>query len=80
MKYLFMMGALCVLCFVDIDECKEGTANCEQVCENRNGSFVCSCYDGYTLNTDDKTCNISKSRVVGSSIQADIYSTTGRNK
>jgi fibulin 1/2 len=31
----------------DIDECQEGTHNCEQKCTNTVGGFECSCHDGY---------------------------------
>ena len=47
--------------YSDIDECAEGTAHCEQTCINTNGSFECTCVDGYTLNKgDNKTCSISE--------------------
>ena len=51
----------CVVRSADIDECVERTAGCEQSCENSNGSFVCSCSGGYTLNQDNATCTIGKS-------------------
>ncbi|XP_013402401.2 LOW QUALITY PROTEIN: uncharacterized protein LOC106168022 [Lingula anatina] len=38
---------------VDIDECAMGsnvTNNCEQLCENTEGSYTCTCYDGYRSN------------------------------
>ena len=54
------------ICSSDIDECAEGTSHCEQICTNTNGSFVCSCFDGFLLNmVDNKTCNISKSPDIG---------------
>ncbi|KAM7538217.1 hypothetical protein Aperf_G00000076045 [Anoplocephala perfoliata] len=34
-------------CEQDIDECAEGTHDCEQKCVNNHGSFECACYDGY---------------------------------
>lgn len=33
---------------VDFDECSSW-GYCDQKCENQEGGFVCSCYDGYTL-------------------------------
>ena len=45
----------------DIDECVERTAGCEQTCVNSNGSFVCSCADGYDMNQDNATCTIGTS-------------------
>ena len=49
-------------CFtsIDVDECAEGSSGCEQLCINTNGSFSCSCYGGYELNSDNKTCSQSK--------------------
>ena len=52
-------------CVADIDECDEGTSGCEQQCTNAKGSFGCSCFDGYKLNTDNKTCIIGKSSGFG---------------
>ena len=35
---------------IDVDECKLGTHNCHinGFCHNTNGSFYCSCIDGYS--------------------------------
>ena len=33
----------------DIDECAEGTAQCQQTCTNNPGGYECSCRDGFTL-------------------------------
>ncbi|KAF6031164.1 hypothetical protein EB796_010522 [Bugula neritina] len=41
---------------VNIDECEEGIAPCEQVCMDTEGSFFCSCNDGYLPNTDGISC------------------------
>ena len=38
----------------DINECELGY--CTQLCNNSEGSFTCSCQDGYTLEDDDRTC------------------------
>jgi len=39
----------------DINECN-GDHECDQVCTNTDGSFVCSCDDGYLLKADGRTC------------------------
>ena len=42
----------------DIDECgNQTTHECEHICNNINGSYVCSCEDGYDLNLDGFSCD-----------------------
>ena len=43
--------------FVDIDECENGTSDCEQLCTNADGSYLCQCGSGFVLNPDGKRCN-----------------------
>ena len=40
----------------EIDECAEGIHNCDQICHNSDGSFTCSCRQGYQLARDGTTC------------------------
>ena len=40
---------------IDIDEC-EGVNDCQQLCENTVGSYVCSCNEGFTLAEDSRNC------------------------
>ena len=40
----------------DVDECSDGTHNCDQVCTNTNGSYTCSCNSGFTLGSDGQSC------------------------
>lgn len=35
--------------FVDLDECALGLHHCSQDCTNINGSFICSCREGFVL-------------------------------
>ena len=42
--------------FLDVNECIDGSNNCEQVCENTEGSFSCSCNSGFTLASDGRSC------------------------
>ena len=43
--------------FVDINECVEGSSDCEQGCNNTLGGFACSCSMNYALSTaDGKSC------------------------
>ena len=43
-----------LLC-IDINECNEGS-NCDQLCTNTNGSYYCSCNEGYSLMDNGKSC------------------------
>ena len=43
--------------YLDINECAVNIGNCSQLCNNINGSYVCSCWTGYGLNSDNKTCS-----------------------
>ena len=40
----------------DDDECATNNGGCDHYCTNTIGSFVCSCYPGYTLDGDGRTC------------------------
>ena len=40
---------------VDRDECQEGV--CSQSCVNTQGSFLCTCYVGHVMGSDQRTCN-----------------------
>ena len=41
--------------FADINEC-EKYRPCHQVCRDVDGSFSCSCHDGFHLDDDDVNC------------------------
>ena len=43
-------------CTIDIDECISGDHECNQNCNNTDGSYKCICEDGYVLDNDMKTC------------------------
>ena len=38
-------------------ECDEGSGNCEQLCTDVAGSFVCGCNEGYVLDANGFSCN-----------------------
>ncbi|XP_070560217.1 mannan-binding lectin serine protease 1-like [Ptychodera flava] len=40
----------------DIDECLDQNGGCEHLCHNVYGGFYCSCFPGYTLDSDGRTC------------------------
>ena len=39
----------------DIDECL-GDHDCNQTCNNMDGSYTCNCSEGYFLEADGKNC------------------------
>ena len=40
----------------DRDECALGINGCSQICTNTNGSYTCSCYLGYQISSNNRTC------------------------
>ena len=48
--------ALYHLSVADIDECEVDTDGCSHNCTNTNGSYVCSCPDGFLLHSDGLLC------------------------
>ena len=56
LHFTYFPNSYLLLFFLDINECLEGTPNCEQVCINIAGSFTCACNDGYTLSADGRSC------------------------
>lgn len=42
---------------LDIDECREESDDCHQDCYDTEGSYWCSCYEGFTLADNNVTCN-----------------------
>ena len=40
-----------------MEECQTNNGGCDQICDNTDGSFMCSCNPGFTLNSDGFTCN-----------------------
>lgn len=41
---------------IDVDECSVDNGGCEGQCTNRQGSFQCSCSDGFRLASNGKKC------------------------
>ena len=55
----FVESFTCILIctVIDTDECVSGEHDCDQNCHNNDGSYTCTCEDGYTLSNDGKTCD-----------------------
>ena len=45
-----------IIIYSDIDECVEGFDGCNHNCTNTDGSYFCTCLDGYELDGDNQTC------------------------
>lgn len=43
--------------FLDIEECTVGLHNCNQICIELSGGFMCACNTGYELENDNTTCS-----------------------
>ena len=42
-----------------MNECTTTGHGCSQICNNTDGSYMCSCREGYSLNDDGRTCSPS---------------------
>ena len=49
----------------DINECKNDSHDCQQLCINTIGSYKCACEPGYYLKFDGKTCLGTRVHCVG---------------
>ena len=49
---------LIIFLYLDVDECCNLALNtCRQhICKNTIGSYYCECNQGYSLQTDNRTC------------------------
>ena len=50
------MSFLIVFYFLDVNECKNRTGGCNQICVNKRGTYECKCKPGYLLGYNKKTC------------------------
>lgn len=41
---------------IDLDECAHGTDMCSHICTNLNGSYSCSCRDGFRKEATTGVC------------------------
>ena len=60
--YMTIWTTLWIKCFffyheIDINECDVHNGGCQHTCTNSDGSYSCSCNDGYTLDVDDEGCS-----------------------
>lgn len=55
----YIMIGLLVIGFADFNECELTLDDCEQICTDEPGGFMCYCYDGYTLDADGVNCLVN---------------------
>ena len=46
-----------ILIYSDINECQTDNGGCTQTCDNTDGSYQCSCLNGYELANDGHNCS-----------------------
>ena len=54
----------------DIEECIEGSSDCEQNCTNTAPGYICSCDTGYTLSENEHTCDCENKYAINSANDA----------
>ena len=54
---IFCITAPHTTVIIDTNECLSSDHGCEDFCHNSEGSYSCSCRDGYVLNEDGRTCS-----------------------
>ena len=74
LPYLLRRDSLLLFSFldwlIDVDECSNtGLNDCSQLCENTNGSYQCSCANGFSLQPDNTTCAGKKKHQTSSESQ-----------
>ena len=53
---MYVSRRVLIIFHSDIDECERGTDGCDHNCTNTDGSYYCTCMDGYELESDNHTC------------------------
>ena len=57
-KLICVFIRICILsCELDIPLCSRDEEKCPQNCTDTPGSYLCSCFDGYSSNDNGYTCN-----------------------
>ena len=60
-----------VVSFSDINECDSNV--CTHSCTDTDGSYFCSCFNGFKLNADKKTCTGMLTWGLGSGTQIFLF-------
>ena len=56
-RFIIFDHGYCNMFNSDIAECDEGNGGCEQICTNIEGSYECSCRNGYVLDGNGHNCS-----------------------
>ena len=56
LHHIVCLSICILLLFLDINECEDDNGGCSHNCTNTDGSFECSCNDGYELDNNGATC------------------------
>ena len=56
---IFLLFVHILIKLIDINECTNGTHACysDDHCNNTDGSYTCSCPQGYEVGSDGHSCN-----------------------
>ena len=54
--YIYILALFSYSHTLDVDECTEYLP-CMQRCVNTEGSFICTCFEGFQLESDGRTCH-----------------------
>ena len=55
--YIYIYIYIYIYPLPDIDECSaDDYGECQQICVNTAGSYICGCADGYRLAADNRNC------------------------
>ena len=41
----------------DVNECASKNGACDHTCNDTDGSYYCTCHDGFSLDSDNRGCS-----------------------
>ena len=80
LPYFFSSLNIISFPWTEVNECELGTAACEQICINTEGSYRCDCRNGYHLDFDNHNClDINECQIGVPGCFGDCINTLGRS-